>query len=84
MVKFYDTRFAQYYELKVYISFEKNYKTYRREWGGSNIEAKEVAATTAKATTRATTTTTSATTTTASTLIATITSATLATTQAST
>ena len=34
MVKFCDTRFAQS-ELKVYIYFEKNYKTCRRAWGGN-------------------------------------------------
>ena len=34
MVKFCYTRFAQS-ELKVYINFEKNYKTYRRAWGGN-------------------------------------------------
>jgi hypothetical protein len=40
MVKFCVTRFAQS-ELKVYINSEKNYKTYRRAWGGSNTKAKE-------------------------------------------
>jgi hypothetical protein len=34
MVKLCETRFAQS-ELKVYINFEKNYKTYCRAWGGS-------------------------------------------------
>ncbi len=42
MEKFCDTRFAQS-ELKVYINFEKNYKTYRRAWGGNNAEAEEEA-----------------------------------------
>ena len=42
MVKFCETRFAQS-ELKVYINFEKNYKTYRRAWGGNNAKAVEEA-----------------------------------------
>ena len=35
IVKFCDTHFVQS-ELKVYINFEKNYKTYLRAWGGSS------------------------------------------------
>jgi hypothetical protein len=38
MAKFCDTGFAQS-ELKVHINFEKNYKTYRRAWGGNITEA---------------------------------------------
>ena len=64
MVKFYDTRFAQS-ELEVYINFEKNYRTYRRAWGGSNTKTKEEApSAVAEATVEVASTTTAATTTT--------------------
>jgi hypothetical protein len=46
--------FAQF-ELKVYINFEKNYKTYCRTWGGNNTEAEAKTTTTTAASPTATT-----------------------------
>jgi hypothetical protein len=83
MVKLCDTRFAQS-EMKVYINFEKNYRTYRRAWGGSNTKAEEEATTTTTTSTTtpvaaaatslatATITTTTSTTATTTTTVATV------------